>query len=72
MDSQKTCGYQRRQVGGRNGLGIWDKNVKLVCDHGCTTINIIKLIELKKKGLHLLGPHLSELAFGGCLRKTES
>ena len=34
-------------VGGRDGLGVWDGNVKLGCDDGCTTINIIKFIELK-------------------------
>lgn len=27
---------------------VWDGNVKLHCDGGCTTINIIKLFELKK------------------------
>ena len=28
----------------RDGLGVWDRNVvKLGCDDGCTTINIIKL-----------------------------
>ena len=33
---------------GREGLGVWDGNVvKLGCDDGCTTINIIKFIELK-------------------------
>ena len=31
---------------GRVGLGVWDGNVlKLGCDDGCTTINIIKFIE---------------------------
>ena len=46
----KTHGYQRRQVeGGWEGLGVWDENVlKFGCDDGCTTINIIKFIELKK------------------------
>ena len=29
--------------------GVWDGNVlKLGCDDGCTTINIIKFIEFKK------------------------
>ena len=33
-----------------DGLGCWDGNVvKLGCDDGCTTTNIIKFIELKKK-----------------------
>ena len=33
---------------GRNELGVWNGNVpKLGCDDGCTTINIIKIIELK-------------------------
>ena len=32
---------------GRNELGVWNGNVpKLGCDDGCTTINIIKIIEL--------------------------
>ena len=46
----KTYGYQKGHVGeGRGGLGVWDGNVlKLGCDDGCTTINIIKFIELKK------------------------
>ena len=35
--------------GGRDGLGVRDGNaIKLSCDGHCTTINIIKLIELKK------------------------
>ena len=35
---------------GRDGLAAWDGNVvKLGCDDGCTTINLIKFIELKKK-----------------------
>ena len=34
---------------GRDGLGVWDRNaVKLDCDEHCTTINIIKFIELKR------------------------
>ena len=41
----KETGY-----GGRGGLEFWDGNVlKLGCDDGCTTINIIKLTEFKKK-----------------------
>ena len=36
-------------MGRRDGLGVWDGNVvKLGCDDGCTTINIIKFLELKK------------------------
>ena len=36
--------------GGRDGLGAWDGYVlTLGCDDGCTSINIIKFIELKKK-----------------------
>ena len=35
---------------GRDGLGVWDGNiVKLGCNDGCTTINIIKFIELTKR-----------------------
>ena len=34
---------------GKDGLGVWDGNVvNLGCDDGCTTINIIKFIELRK------------------------
>ena len=45
----KTYGYQRGQVGGRDGLGVWDGNVlKLGYDDDCTTTNIIKFIELKR------------------------
>ena len=37
-----------RQVG--SGLGVWDGNaVKLGCDDHCTTINVIKFIELKSQ-----------------------
>ena len=43
---QKTYGHQRAHVAGKDGLGVWDGNVlKLGCDDGCTTINIIKFIE---------------------------
>ena len=36
-------------VGERGGLGVWDGNVlKLGWDNGCTTINIIKFIDLFK------------------------
>ena len=38
-----TEGYR---FGGRDGLEVWDGNVvKLGCDDGCTTINIIKFTE---------------------------
>ena len=34
---------------GEEGLEVWNGNVlKLGCDDGCTTINIIEFIELKK------------------------
>jgi len=34
------------RLGGRDGLGVWVGNVvKLGCDNGCTTVNIIKFIE---------------------------
>ena len=51
---QNTYDYQRAQVGGRVeevvDWGVWDGNVlKLGCDDGCTTINIIKFTELFKK-----------------------
>ena len=44
----KTYGYKRRGYGGeRDGLGVGDGNVlKLGCGDDCTTINIIKFIEL--------------------------
>ena len=36
--------------GRRDGLGIWNGDIlKLCCYDGCTTINIIKFIELKKR-----------------------
>ena len=35
---------------GRNGLRVWDGNaIKLGCNDHCTTINVMKFIELKKK-----------------------
>ena len=37
------------RVVGSDGLGVWDGNVKSGCDDGCTTINVIKFIEFKKK-----------------------
>ena len=40
--------YEETGWGGWDGLGVWDGNViKLGCDDGYTTINIIKCIELK-------------------------
>ena len=46
----QTYGYQRTQVGAGGGMG-WGLgwNVKLGCDDGCMTINIIQVIEVKKK-----------------------
>ena len=42
-----------REVGG--ALGIWDGNaLKLGCDDHCTTINVIKFIELKKRPMLLM------------------
>ena len=33
---------------GGDGLGVWDGNaIELGCDDCCTTINVIKFIELK-------------------------
>ena len=40
--------YKKKKISevGRDGLRVWDGNVvKLGGDDGCTTINIIKLIE---------------------------
>ena len=53
----KVYGYQRGQVGGREGWteGFGDGNVlKLACDSGCTPINIINSLNyfLKKKLLN--------------------
>ena len=40
--------------------GVWDGNaIKLGCDDRCTTINIIKFNELKKKKKSYLGQQLS-------------
>ena len=34
-------------------LGVWDGNaIKLKCDDCCTTINVIKFIELRKKTIN--------------------
>ena len=36
--------------GGDMDWGVWDENVlKLGCDNGCTTVNVIKFTELKKR-----------------------
>ena len=41
--------------GRRDGMRVWDENtVKLGCDDCCTTINIIKFIELKKDSLKIV------------------
>ena len=40
-----------RQIGVCWGVGVevWDGNaIKVLCDDGCTTINVINFIELKK------------------------
>ena len=43
---------------GRNGLEVWDGNVvKLSCDDGCKTINVIKFTECKKV---FKSPHMSQ------------
>lgn len=48
-DFEKLSVTKRDRLWERDGLGDWDRNVlKLGCDDGCTTINIIKLTELKK------------------------
>ena len=52
MDSQTLKNLQLpKEIGCREGwAGVWDENaIKLSCDDGCTTINIIKFIELKKE-----------------------
>ena len=37
-------------MGGRGGLWVWDGNVlKVGCDDGCKTINVIKFIKLVEK-----------------------
>ena len=41
---------QETGCGRREGLEVWDGNVlKLGCDNGCTTINIIKFTEFLKR-----------------------
>ena len=53
VDSQtfKNVWFPKETVwGGGDGLGVWDENaVKFGCDDHCTTIHVIKIIELKKK-----------------------
>ena len=44
----KTYGFQRRQVGGW-AWGLDGNAIKLGCDDHCTTINVIKFIELKDR-----------------------
>ena len=47
MNLQFTKGACGRACG---WAGVWDENaIKLSCDDGCTTINIIKFTELKKE-----------------------
>ena len=50
-DSQTLKNCPKWTGGGREGWkGVWDGNVlKLGCDDGCTTINIIKFIKIKKE-----------------------
>ena len=50
LQTLKTYGFQRRQVGGwGDALGIWDGNpIKLDCDVHCTTINVINSLSNKK------------------------
>ena len=39
-----------RLKGRGDGLGVWEGNaIKLGCDDYCTAINVIKVIELKKR-----------------------
>ena len=39
----KTYGFQMRQFGGWDALGIWGGNaIKLGCDDHCATVNVIK------------------------------
>ena len=41
---------------GRGELGVWDRNVlKLVCDDGYTTINIINSLDYKKINVIVFG-----------------
>ena len=44
-------------MGEKDGLGVWDGNVKLGWDDGCTTINITKFIEFKKINKCVVQPH---------------
>ena len=52
QNSDRLRDFEKLMVtkGGRDRLEIWDGNVlKLGCDDGCITINIIKFIELKNR-----------------------
>ena len=47
LDSEKLMIAKGDRLGDKDGLRVWDGNIlKLGCDDGCTTINIIKLSEL--------------------------
>ena len=49
-DFEKLMISKGDRLGGRDGPGIWDGSaVKLGCDDGCTTINVVKCIEFKNK-----------------------
>ena len=49
IDFGKLRAAKRGRFGWRDGLGIRDRNIlKLNCDDGCITINIIKTIYTKK------------------------
>jgi len=45
----KNLGFPKETIWGQgNGLGVWKGNaIKLGCDDHCTTINVIKFIDLK-------------------------
>ena len=47
-DFEKLMVTKGERLGEKDGLGIWDGNIKLACDDGCITTNIIKFIEFLK------------------------
>ena len=47
-DFEKLMFTKGDSLEGEGWAGVWDGNVKLDCDDGCTTIKIIKFIEFRK------------------------
>ena len=50
-DFEKLTVTKGDRLRGRDGLGLWDRDIlRLRCDAGHTTLNIIKFTEFLKKG----------------------